>query len=352
MKNQIYFTLRPSPAYFTFPFHLRQSLKTVNFSGILQPSRLAIPARDFFNGLIRLLNIPDDYCGIVFHSDFEFKSFLGDAFYHSRSRIFQPTHREDEFASLLNSRGYHPQVFPIDIHEPVLKIKTGRANLPAYTLRNDPHTGSSIPAGAVSGYISDHPDSFFHADLTSLIPGSPVSFGELPSYSFSLNTSFGIPNGEVVWFISPGFLNKYLIKQEGPPPADHLVKLSDQYYSYEFPDLLFLDVARRVTGDFIAKGLKNIIQETRYKFAVIEQAVKANPVFEFTVKEPANRSLTTLVLQYRGVTGQIADEFSKSGFVVDKLVPEGNAQRIRITNFPVHSKEQFELLADRIALMN
>ena len=137
-----------------------------------------------------------------------------------------------------------------------------------------------------------------------------------------------------------------MLKYEGRFPADKLCTDAEPCTFYNNSDYFFLDVARKVIDDLNQRGLKNIVNETIYKSAILKNAVSLNPSFIYSVKAEKLRSHTTIVLDYIGKSVKVSEDLLISGFVVDTLKAGMNEQRIRITNFPVHSREQFEALSD------
>jgi len=349
MKHKNFFTFNPPPSYFTYPIHLRQSARSPFFSSIPAQSQISALAKGFVRELSGLLAIPDDFIAILFNSEPEFQSFIADIFFHDRS--FIPVHGErgKEYSNQLKMRKFHPSVANWNPNINFERHKVTPGNLPLYIFMNEPASGSLLNFKTVTKLKMVHPDSFIHVDLTSALPGILIALKELPSFSFRFNTSFGIPGNQIIWFLSPDLYNSLAMTYEGRYPLTGLQALDKNFLIAGNADLLFIDVCQKVIGDLISRTIKNISNETIYKYTIFEQAVTSNDVLSFSIKEISNRSPVTMVLDYHGESGNVAGELERHGIIVDWLDTNRNQQKFRITNFPVHSKEQFELLADLLS---
>ncbi len=351
MSKQNFFTLHPAPAYFTFPFHVRQSVKSALFTSVISQVQREEISGAFIGSLGKLLGIPENYVAVLFHSEYDFLSLAGDIFLRSRSLHLVHGSRGKEFAGLLKFRKYHPITSTFNPNFSEDKLKVIPANIPAFIFMTEPESGSCLRLEMIHKLMPSRPE-FMHFELTMMIPGSLPVFKDMPSFSFGFNTSFGLPFPEVIWFLSKHLFDDLMLTYSGRFPINHLQLLREDFYSFGQPDLLFLDVGNKILEDFNARGIKSIMNETKYKASILEHALSGNPAFVYAVKEPSNRSLSSIVLNYAGKSEDITAALSRRGLSVDFLRIKGNSQWIRITNFPVHSKEQFEMLADLLASQN
>jgi phosphoserine aminotransferase len=344
MRKKNFFTLHPSLPYFTFPFHLVQTARTFLSNTI--PSK--VQAEEILSGFQKILNrfleIPESYQLVIFNSYQEFNSFLADVYYCHKS--YHPVHGSvgKHFVEMLKTRRFHPMQTHLKPVNPV----TAPEGMPKYIVVNEPETGSCLSHEIIKKLAGNSLHNFVHADLTAVVPGVKVSLADLQSFSFGFNTSFGIPFNEIGWYISSKLFSEFILKYGGRYPADKLIKFSDQCIYYGTPDYLFLDIAKKVIEDMESRGLKNIINETVYKATHLNRAISHNPAFIHSVKDEKFRSTTTITLDYQGAFENVSDTLLKFGIVVDPLNRTSGHQRIRITNFPVHSREQFEMLSDII----
>src|SRR5690606_5891094 len=104
----------------------------------------------------------------------------------------------------------------------------------------------------------------------------------------------------------------------------------------------------RVIGDFLRRGIANIRQETEYKAAVVYQALEKNGIVSPFVKEKAFRSKTVIVADTGAHTEAVSSFLATFGLHAGSGYGSAKKTQLRFANFPAHSKEQFELLADSI----
>jgi phosphoserine aminotransferase len=98
----------------------------------------------------------------------------------------------------------------------------------------------------------------------------------------------------------------------------------------------------------LEKGIGRIRQETDYKSSLLYHTLKEHPLMQPFVKEPLIRSKTVIVAETSGSSEQIIHELKKHQLIVGSGYGSFKSKHVRIANFPTHSKEQFELLADKI----
>ncbi|HLF35525.1 MAG TPA: hypothetical protein VI583_14875 [Cyclobacteriaceae bacterium] len=342
MRKKIFFTLNPSPPYFTYPFHMRETSRSLLWGTIPSKAQSVEIMQGFYTSLKNFLGLPDHFQSVIFSSGYEFRSFLADAWFGHKS--YHPVHGNsgEDFIDMLKTRKYHPVHYPAKNGE-YGSVPDGSC---IFVVLNEADSGSHFGTDFIKKIKHHDPHGFIHADISSGIPGESIHFDELHSFSFGFNTSFGLPFGEVIWFISRKLYNDFMLKYEGRFPANKLCSDAGHCTFYNNPDYFFLDVGRKVIDDMNQRGMKNIVNETIYKSAILKEAVSKNASFAYVAKAEKLRSHTTIVLDYIGKSVKVSEDLLISGFVVDTLKAGMNEQRIRITNFPVHSREQFEALSD------
>jgi phosphoserine aminotransferase len=352
MKRTNFFTLHPSPPYFTFPFHLRQSSRSFVSNSVPTIAQADEIANRFRHQLFRFLEIPEDFHLVIFNSIADLNTVLADTYFSNRS--YHPVHGTlgKHFCRILMTRRLNPIEHQINFPGKDIKSISIPVDVPIYITLNEPDSGSCIGPDFLKSISSKSTHQFVHADLTSMVPGVRMDPGTLQSFSFAFNTSFGIPLNNAVWLISPTRLEDFMLKFGDRYPGNEFAQLQDKCYYSGSPDYLFMDVAQKVIEDLENKGLKNIVNETIYKAKTLEESVSGRNTFQYLTVEDKFRSATTIVLGYTGKLNNISEILSRNGIEVDTLINKPGLQQIRITNFPVHSREQFEMLADQIAKMD
>jgi phosphoserine aminotransferase len=123
---------------------------------------------------------------------------------------------------------------------------------------------------------------------------------------------------------------------------------AQKHQTPETPNVLNIYLLAKVSGDMLGKGIDKIRQETEYKAALLYHTLEDLPGFSPFVKTPAQRSKTVIVAECEASSASIIDKLKKSNMVLGGGYGQYKDRHIRIANFPTHSREQVELLADTL----
>lgn len=99
---------------------------------------------------------------------------------------------------------------------------------------------------------------------------------------------------------------------------------------------------RGVLTDLASKGTPMLLRELKYKYAVVAHALSENPILTIHPLAEENPSRSVIAFTYSG-EDDLRLNLANKGYVVD-APNKGNV--FTISNFPTHSKEQFEQLSD------
>jgi phosphoserine aminotransferase len=102
----------------------------------------------------------------------------------------------------------------------------------------------------------------------------------------------------------------------------------------------------------LRRGIDNIRKETDYKAAVLYQALENNVLVAPFVTEKKYRSKTVIVADCQQHTEKLSAFLSGKGLHPGDGYGQAKKTQLRFANFPAHSKEQYELLADSIQQFN
>ncbi len=117
--------------------------------------------------------------------------------------------------------------------------------------------------------------------------------------------------------------------------------IGERVDSEDFLSLIHL--LGHVADDMNRRGLPIIRQETRYKKAVLTHALSQHPLIGARMIADEKRpSVISFQCSKRGLTQYLRHH----GIVLS----ESSGEILSACNFPAHSKEQFDMLADRISL--
>ncbi|WPP52341.1 aminotransferase class V-fold PLP-dependent enzyme [Catalinimonas niigatensis] len=355
MKN-IYFTPGPAELYFTVEGHIKNALKeqipsishrSKTFQGIYHEAT---------SNLKQLLNVPDGYHIFftgsateiwerILENCVEHKShhYVNGAF----SERFQGTAEEltkktdTETAEAGSCVNPNPDLIAPD------------TELIAFTL-NETSTGASQPLEDIYAIHQAHPDKLIAVDAVSILPHPDIDYTQVDTVFFSVQKAFGLPAGLGVWIVSPRCVEKAQnLQKKGINIGSYhslpsLLSKGMKDQTPETPNVLNIYLLSKVCADMLSKGISKIRQETEYKAALLYHAVEVHPHLNAFVKDDAYRSKTVIVADTQIPSSEIIEKLKKDNLVVGSGYGDYKSKQIRIANFPTHSKEQFELLVDKI----
>ncbi|MEM7107598.1 MAG: aminotransferase class V-fold PLP-dependent enzyme [Bacteroidota bacterium] len=354
--NKFYFTPGPSQLYFTIEEHLRSALKE-NVPCISHRSQAF---QDIFKtttlNLRRLLDLPDGY-HIFFTSSateiwerciqnlvqFESCHFVNGAFSNRFASI--STHLGRKSTAIRVAEGEVVNVESVLIPE--------SCEIIAMT-QNETSTGAAHPLEDVVKIRQGFYDQLLALDVVSSVPYAHIDYSNVDTAYFSVQKCFGLPAGLGVWIVNDRCINKSeeLLNAGLSVGSYHslpeLLLKAEKHQTPETPNVLSIYLLGKVIEDMLTKGLDMIRRETDYKAAVLYHVIEQSNVLKPFVEKPLHRSKTTVVAETSVDSRKIIDLLSKKGMIIGSGYGAYKNKHIRIANFPTHSKEQVEYLADEL----
>jgi len=156
-----------------------------------------------------------------------------------------------------------------------------------------------------------------------------------------------------VWIVNQKTIEKSLQLNHSKRrnPAFHslpdLIENARKYQTTETPNTLGIYLLACVSEDMLIKGLDQIRREINYKAAVLYQAFEESELIIPFVRDDKLRSKTIIVGE-SPESLRIISAFRSNGIIIGKGYGKYKETHIRISNFPTHSKEQVEQIADLI----
>jgi phosphoserine aminotransferase len=355
MKN-IYFTPGPAELYFTVEGHIKNALKEQVPSISHRSKAFQGIYHEAVTHLKQLLNVPENYHIFftgsateiwerIIENCVEHKShhYVNGAF----SERFQATAEE------LNRKAEGETAEAGSCVRPAPARIAPDAELIAFTL-NETSTGASQPLEDIYAIRKAHPDKLIAVDAVSILPHSDIDYSQIDTVFFSVQKAFGLPAGLGVWIVGPRCIEKaQMLQRKGVSIGSYhsipslLSKgLKDQ--TPETPNVLNIYLLAKVCADMLEKGIAKIRQETEYKAALVYHAIKEHPQLKAFVKEEVYRSKTVIVAETKISSAEVIEKLKQDQLIVGSGYGDYKSKHIRIANFPTHSKEQFELLVDKI----
>jgi phosphoserine aminotransferase len=169
---------------------------------------------------------------------------------------------------------------------------------------------------------------------------------------FSVQHGFGCPPGLGVLLMNRRSIEKAgRIARKHP----HLGNFHDltNYYSRAIknqtpapPNMLGIYLLGRICEDMLIMGIDRIRRETVYKAAVLYNTYEKSPLLKPFIEKNEFRSKTVINAETSVPSNEIIARLAEKGIIIGPGYEKYKFKQIRIANYPTHSKEQFELIAD------
>ena len=344
----------PSELYFTVGDHLRQALRE-GIGSISHRSKTFEEISQIATaGLRQLLGVPPGFHFFFTSSATEVWEraienlvektsfhYVNGAFSKRFFEISQQLHRQARAAEVPAGTAFL-EASPID------------AELIAIT-HNEPSTGVAVPLPWIAQVREKNPASLIIVDAVSSLPYPQFDYSLLDSVFFSVQKGFGMPAGLGVWMVNDRCISKaeQLVSKGISIGSYHnlltLLENSKKNQTPSTPNVLGIYLLSRVVQDLLNRGIDNIRRETDYKAALLYQTLQAHAQVQPFVQQKEWRSKTVVVANTGDRTHALAAYLEHHGFLAGDGYGALKKSQLRFANFPAHSKEQFERLADLIS---
>lgn len=352
MKKQ-FFTVGPAQLFYTVEEHIKQALKKNIPSISHRGSQFTSIFQETTENIRLLLNIPDSH-HVAFtasateiwerliQNTVEFDSF------HLVNGAFS-----EKFATISRHLGRNSISAEadwgtcVDINK-ILVPET--AELIAIT-HNETSTGAMYPEEDITTLAKAFPNQIVAVDIVSSAPVVSLDWAVVDTAYFSVQKAFGLPAGLGVWIFNDRCLEKsYKLLDKNLCIGSYhslpeLLKYLKKTQTPETPNVLNIYLLGQIAKDMLEIGKERVKRDTIYKAAVLYQAVNESKNLNPFVKNKNNQSKTTIVAETDKVE-KIKNFFMKKGMVLGGGYQPYQNNHLRIANFPTHSKEQIEMIAD------
>ncbi len=354
--KRTFLTPGPSELYFTVEDHLKTALHNHIASISHRSPKFQQVIQDTVAQLRELMNIPQDYYIVFTASATEvweriIENLVEETSYHfvngTFSKRFYETavalHRSPVRHEVELGQGFDLEQVEIpDVTEVI-----------CLTL-NETATGVAMPLEQIAELRAKHPHTLIAVDAVSAVPFPTVNFSQIDTLFYSVQKCFGLPAGLGVWIFNKKCLAKAQKLLENQSIGFHhsipsFVQQAEKNQTPCTPNMLAIYLLGKVAQDMNRRGIQTIRNEITYKAALIYKALAESSQFEIFVKNPDFQSKTVMVADV--VSGDNTEFLAKCkqvGLVVGTGYGKASKKQIRIANFPTHSKEVFEQLAEII----
>lgn len=354
--RKFYFTPGPSQLYFTVEEHIKTALKE-NVPSLSHRGKAYEKIHAATVDAVRqLLQLPADYHVFFTSSANEvweriIQNLVRSESFHFVNGAFSKRFHEIALNYNINALSNEVEEGLVVEVETVLIPET--AELVAIT-QNETSTGAAQPVQDIYSIRKAFPDQLIAVDVVSSTPYINIDYSQVDTAFFSVQKCFGLPAGLGVWVVNNRCFEKAekLLNEDLVIGSYHslpsLMEKAVKNQTPETPNVLGIYLLGKVAEDMLKKGIDHIRRETDYKAAVLYQAFEQSPVLSAFVPNQKHQSKTTLVAKSDISSAGIISKLSEKGLVIGGGYGKYKDQHIRIANFPTHSKEQVEMLADEL----
>lgn len=353
MSKKIFFTPGPSALYYTVEEHLKTALKLQITEISHRSSAYKAIHEDAVNGLKSLFNLPEGYHIAFVSSATEIWERLLQSTVEKESLHLINGSFSSRFYEISAELGLSPQ--HVTAAEGQITQFTDLPNAEPELVgltQNETSTGVHFPDSEIKNIRKKYPNAILALDTVSSAPAVSIPLLDIDSFYFSVQKCFGLPAGLGVWIYNDRTLNKAQAKSDTGVSLGsyhNLLKIHEsgvKFQTPETPNVLNIFLLSKVVNDMLIKGVDQIRKETNYKAAVLYQLFSDHPKLQASVEDKNIRSKTVAVADAEDGNTEIMKVAAAKGLIIGSGYGKFKDSQIRIANFPTHSKEQIEMLAD------
>ena len=353
MKS-IYFTPGPSEMHYQMPYFFKQALKDEVFTLSHRSRSFTKIYKDVIDKLKYLFQIPDNYSIFFTYSSYEIMEKLAYELINESCCHLITGKYSEKFYHISKYLGKSSKIIKGDNNNvPDLKNILMADHYDAVSLTiNDISNGVNLPIEYVKKLKNAFPESLMLANATSAFPIDPEFFNYLDSCFWDLQYGWGIPSGLALWIINDKVLDR--VKRSKKYSNDSINSIINYYHkasNYQtpnVPNVFGLYLLSKVLEDYVYRGMDAILRDTNYKAALLYNLLDHHDKLKAYVANKECRSRSVITAKTLMPSNELMSYLADKNLVVEKGFREYKFKHIRIANYPLHSKEQFELLVDTI----
>ncbi|HEY8512905.1 MAG TPA: hypothetical protein VIL31_13190 [Cyclobacteriaceae bacterium] len=199
-------------------------------------------------------------------------------------------------------------------------------NAKLFITRHTERSGTSLPQNTFARLREKVNDKLVAVDASLAWPYASLPLESVDAVFLEFHFGFGMPAGLGAAVVNERWQQNLPLSKPG---AIHPAL-----------NLTWVSVLGGVLGDMLSRGIITIRREIEYKSSLLYHLLDQHPLIQPIVKEKAIRS-RTLIGARSGDIGRVESELRKHAISACFM---GN--NVWFANFPSHSKEQYERLAD------
>ncbi|HLT80434.1 MAG TPA: hypothetical protein VKZ86_05350 [Cyclobacteriaceae bacterium] len=202
------------------------------------------------------------------------------------------------------------------------------SNRQLLALHHTEEGGTSLPSDRLAQLHNNNTDRLMALDVSLAWPYASLPLETVDAVYLEFHFGFGLPAGLSAVVVNERWMQRHENEQS--------------LYGQIHPslNLTWVSVLGGVIDDMLSRGITTIRRETEYKSALLYHLLDQHPLLQPVVTEKSVRARTIIAVRTPEidlVQGELRRHAISAGFTGNSLV---------FANFPSHSKEQYERLAD------
>lgn len=345
--KKIFFTVGPTALYPQIKEYINQGIEENIFSQNHRSKEFTDVVRDTVTELKELLNIPDNFQIFFLSSGTECMERIIENLVEEKSLHFVNGFFAERFYNIARQLKKNAEAVKTDFG---YSFEFDKINIPFNSelfcfVQNETSTGVALKMNEIYELKKRFPEVIFAVDVVSSVPFVNIDFNFIDVAFFSVQKGFGMPSGMGIVIINKKCIEKtkYLREQNLNIGTYHnFINLSSNAENFQTamtPNMLAIYLCGKVSEYLNKTGREKIRNETEIKAKMIYDFFEKNKFISPFVKDPSDRSMTTLVFNVNGNADEIIKKLDEKGFVISRGYKDFRDSQIRIGNFPMHTTE-------------
>lgn len=343
MKRLLSFRADPPPPYHTLEYHLKKAKRQKYFEPWIDTQTRQEIVTNTANNLNDLLDIPNDFRILFLNNVLPLNKALYDMS-AGNMVVANTSNIQQSFQGIVDSY-LALSIDSVDIQG------NGSKELPLFCFGDiEPLTGEKINISQFDNKQRVLPGTLLHCDVSFSVPIDHLDFQRIHSFYFNTQFGFGTLPGMGVWIVKNNVFDDFKLAYSHDIKATSFkhVNYDDRSILYEV-DIDKMYAFGMVAADMLHRGIKIIRNETIYKSIIIRKALEESSGFEPLITDIDHQSKSIICGRTMTNKQEVVNSFLSNDVELDVYSDTGESSIIRIANYPAHSKEQVEYLADLLA---
>jgi phosphoserine aminotransferase len=223
-----------------------------------------------------------------------------------------------------------------------------------FLTHSETSVGSQLPKSFIESVCDKFPNALIAIDIVSSAPTADIPTTRMDCIFFSVQKGMGLPAGIGVGILSPRAITYSAgLFSEGTYnglfhsfPA--LVKQGRENKTLETPNVLLMHLLNEDIKVMLKKGVATMRKEQKEKAKLLYSAIEKSKNVSPAVTNKAWRSETVIVANTPAGSKPIIEAIKKKGILIASGYNKDKEVKVRIANFPQHSKKDIATIAKLI----